>query len=605
MALTSVGHGTSSAQAKHSGLFWWYHATPLYVRIMIALVFGAICGKWIGPRAIVFAPFSDIVLRLLRLLATPLIFVAVVHALLKANATGKSAARLAWLLISNTTVAILIGLLVANTVRPGYWAPFTTSGKPPDAKPFNAASEFLSKIPGNFVDPFQSNEILSIIFVAISFGIAMRIVRSRQIIAGQNGYRIIEDLMETIFQLVMVTLQWIFHLVPLAVFGVVAHRVGEAGFKPLLSMAVFVVAVVLALVLQAVFYLTRLRLGSWVRPGRFLHGASDALTLAFSTASSAATLPVTYSCMRDKVGIREESAGLGIMVGGTFNHDGTALYEAMAALFASQALGFHLSLGRQVIVVLMSIVASVGAAGIPEAGLVTMLAVFTAVDIPIKYVPLLIPLDWFLDRCRTCINVMGDMSVACLLDGKQREVSAASVEATVAHNSYAWPMTRDKLLCTLLSGHFASVDITGMKLCRLMYISDATRSIGTRELTELVEHCRINNEKRGVSGLLLYSGMHFMQVLEGDPMQVGSLYDLICNDPRHTDARRLQFKVVDKRLFPEWGMQLASVMRQLTLDRERIDKTLLRLRMSQGEGDATEAIALMQEFRRQVMEGAA
>src|SRR5262249_10826190 len=150
----------------------------------------------------------------------------------------------------------------------------------------------------------------------------------------------------------------------------------KEGVRPLLSMAGFVIAVLVALTIQAAFYLTRLRFGSWVRPGAFLKGGSDALMMAFSTASSAATLPVTYACMKDKVKVREESAGIGVMVGGTFNHDGTALYEAMAALFISQALGMHLGLLEQVVVVFMSVIASVGAAGIPEAGLVTMLAVF-------------------------------------------------------------------------------------------------------------------------------------------------------------------------------------------------------------------------------------
>jgi Na+/H+-dicarboxylate symporter len=416
----------NEAKTQHTGPLSWYHRTPLYVRIMIALVIGAVVGKWMGPSAAKFKPFSDVVLQLLRLLATPLIFVAVVHALLKAHATGKTAARLAWLLITNTIVAILVGLLVANTLRPGRWAPFTTGGQTIEQKPFDFVSEFLSKIPGNFIDPFRTNEILSIIFVAISFGIAMRIVRTQQQAAGQTGYRIIEDLMETVFQLVMVILQWIFHLVPLAVFGVVARTVGTEGFKPLLSMGMFVIAVLVALTLQATFYLARMRFGCWVPTGRFLGGASDALALAFSTASSAATIPVTYSCMRDKVGIREESAGMGIMVGGTFNHDGTALYEAMAALFVAQALGMHLGLGHQVVVVFMSIIASVGAAGIPEAGLVTMLAVFSAVHLPLEYVPLLLPLDWFLDRCRTCINVMGDMSISCLLDGKSSLTSEDS-----------------------------------------------------------------------------------------------------------------------------------------------------------------------------------
>jgi DAACS family dicarboxylate/amino acid:cation (Na+ or H+) symporter len=181
----------------------------------------------------------------------------------------------------------------------------------------------------------------------------------------------------------------------------------------------FVAAVLLALALQACYYLVRVRLGSWVRPGKFLSGGSEALLTAFSTASSAATLPVTYNCMTQKIGVSEEAAGLGVMVGGAFNHDGTALYEAMSALFISQILGRHLGLGEQITVVFMAILASVGAAGIPEAGTVTMLAVFNAVKLPVEYIPMLLVVDWFLDRCRTAVNVMGDMSVTCLLDGKK------------------------------------------------------------------------------------------------------------------------------------------------------------------------------------------
>jgi Na+/H+-dicarboxylate symporter len=110
------------------------------------------------------------------------------------------------------------------------------------------------------------------------------------------------------------------------------------------------------------------------------------------------------------------------MVGGTFNHDGTALYEAMAALFVSQVLGHTLSIRYQLVVVLMAIVASVGAAGIPDAGLVTMLAVFSAVHLPLDYVPLLLfPLDWLLDRVRTTVNVAGDLASTCLIDGKVRD----------------------------------------------------------------------------------------------------------------------------------------------------------------------------------------
>jgi DAACS family dicarboxylate/amino acid:cation (Na+ or H+) symporter len=144
----------------------------------------------------------------------------------------------------------------------------------------------------------------------------------------------------------------------------------------------------------------------------------DALIMAFSTASSSASLPVTYRCAAEKLKLREENARLGTMVGGNLNNDGTALYEAMAALFVAQALGLHMDLGQQLVVVFMAVIASVGAAGIPEAGLVTMMAVFSAVKLPVDYIPLLLTVDWFLDRCRTAMNVFGDLTVSCLLDGR-------------------------------------------------------------------------------------------------------------------------------------------------------------------------------------------
>jgi len=120
---------------------------------------------------------------------------------------------------------------------------------------------------------------------------------------------------------------------------------------------------------------------------------------------------------------------MGALVGSNFNNDGTALYEAMSALFVAQMLGMNLDLGQQFTVVITSIIASVGAAGIPEAGLVTMTLVFTAVKLPIDYIPLLLTVDWFLDRSRTVINMMGDMNVSCLLDGKTRGVEASTVSA--------------------------------------------------------------------------------------------------------------------------------------------------------------------------------
>ena len=217
-------------------------------------------------------------------------------------------------------------------------------------------------------------------------------------------------------------LHWIIQLVPIGVFAIVAKVVGTEGFGPLKAMGAFVFAVLLALALQATWYLLRIKFFSWVRPLDVLRGMRDALVMAFSTGSSTVTMPVTYACLTKKVGLREKSASMGALVGANFNNDGTALYEAMAALFIGQMIGHHLSFVQQLMIVLTSIVASVGAAGIPEAGLVTMTLVFTAVGLPVEYIALLLTVDWFLDRCRTTINVLGDVNVSCLLDGKTKTV---------------------------------------------------------------------------------------------------------------------------------------------------------------------------------------
>lgn len=412
------------------------------------MALGIIAGQCMGARADAFKPISDLVLQLLRLLATPLIFVAVVHALSKNAIGGKAGGRLFFLLITNTLMAILVGLAISNGIRPGRFIALPPPSTPPNNKPFDIVSDLLGKIPANFIDGFEQNDVIAIIVIAVAVGIALKTVLERQP-AGSSDAAWVEKLLSISFQCVMTMLQWIFHLVPLAVFAVVARTVGTSGVKQLLSMGVFVGAVLLALGLQGAFYMIRLRLTSWVRPGRFLKGASDAFAVAFSTSSSGTALPVTYSCIREKIGIREESASLGVMVGGTFNHDGTALYEAMAALFISQALGQHLGLMQQVLVIVMAMIASIGAAGIPSAGLVTMLAVFNAVHLPIEYIPLLLPLDWLLDRCRTTINVMGDMTVACILDGRVRQEAAAEApqqEPVALELDETLPAGADRLL---------------------------------------------------------------------------------------------------------------------------------------------------------------
>jgi Na+/H+-dicarboxylate symporter len=320
------------------------------------------------------------------------------------------------LLVLNTLVAITVGLTVANVVQPGQGAGLTPPSLHEETtRSANPLALFLENVPKSLLGPLgDDGKVIGVIFVAVAFGMALRKERERPIMT-------IGHLVELFLEVLIKILHWIIAVVPLAVFGIVASIIGTEGFAQFRALGIFVLSVLLALVIQAAYYLIRIRIGSWVSPVQLLRGGRDALVMAFSTASSTATMPVTYASLKEKVGLREQSASMGALVGANFNNDGTALYEAMAALFVAQMIGMDLSIQQQLMVVLTSIIASVGAAGIPEAGLVTMTMVFTAVGLPVQYIPVLLTVDWFLDRCRTAINVMGDMNVSCLLDGKQKE----------------------------------------------------------------------------------------------------------------------------------------------------------------------------------------
>jgi len=410
-----------SKPSPRSGPFAFWTRLPLYLQILIGLVLGLVTGVVFGPEAKSLDLPARLVLRVLGALAPAIVLLAVMRALLTADVRGPAAARLGGLLILNTTVAILVGLAVANVLTPGAGAKLPPPSTPPSLPKGDALTALLDNIPDSLLRPVVDNRVIGVVLLAIAFGVA-----GRRLLAERRAF--LETGVSTAFDLVIQLLHWVIALVPLAVFGKVASIVGQSGFQPFRALGAFVLAVLCALALQATYYLVRIRLGSWVRPVALLRAMRDALVMAFSTASSAATMPVTYERLK-AFGLRERSASLGSLVGSNFNNDGTALYEAMSALFIAQLLGHHLSFTDQLMIVLTSIVASVGAAGIPEAGLVTMTLVFTAVHLPVEYIALLLTVDWFLDRCRTTVNVLGDVNVACLLDGREREATSPQAES--------------------------------------------------------------------------------------------------------------------------------------------------------------------------------
>jgi Na+/H+-dicarboxylate symporter len=421
---SSTAETDSHAGGLLSRIYNAYERVPLYVRILIGLVLGIAIGTWLyysGGETVHWTVwtaggmhlFAKYVIQFLSALAPPLILLAVLRALMTAKIEGRQGRRLMFLLLLNTVVAICIGLLVANALKPGVGAHGKT-GDISAAKNIDFWSNLLSNIPENLPEPLVTGKVIGVVIIALVFGLAMRRLKG-------DARKVVEQFTEAGFEAIIIVLHWVIALVPFAVLCKVGAILGTKGFSPFVSLGYFILAVLLGLFLQLSWYLLRIKFSSWVHPIQLIRHMRDALVMAFSTGSSTATMPVTYQSLRSRVGLRERSASLGALVGSNFNNDGTALYEAMAALFIAQMLGVDLSFGHQVTIVLTSIIASVGAAGIPEAGLVTMTLVFNAVGLPPEYIPFLIPVDWFLDRCRTAINVMGDVNVSCLLDGKTRE----------------------------------------------------------------------------------------------------------------------------------------------------------------------------------------
>lgn len=386
-----------------SAITWWNQKT-LNFRLVLGVVLGLIVGYALRGHTEILNNVPGYFLKLLQTLAIPFIFVAIVHTLMDTDITGRTARRLVYLALSNTLVAVCIGLLIGNiAVWAGLFVPITP----------HPGANTHPLVPIHSPD----NSILIAVLMAVAVGLALRVFRHEQMEAKQNDYVVISSLLSSAFRCLTIMLNWIVGLVPVAVFAVVADLVGQFKWQEFASLIRFSGAVVTALLIQITFYLLRLWFRAAMPPQKFLHGAWLAVLTAFSTASSIATLPITYMSVRDRVGVKERSAGLGVLVGAQFNRDGTALYEAIAPLFMAQAiLGHTLDLSQQLMVLGTAIIASIAAPGVPQAGLITMLLVFEAAGLDAKYIPMLLPLDWLLDRCRTAVNVLGGITVTCLLD---------------------------------------------------------------------------------------------------------------------------------------------------------------------------------------------
>jgi Na+/H+-dicarboxylate symporter len=425
---------------------------PLYIRVLIGVVLGTLCGLAFGEGSIVLGLTNKhlgdlglLVIRLLRALAIPLIFFGVVDAFVRTDISGRQGLKLVAICGVNVTVAFLIGMTLMNVFRPGEaWKDRLAeieaevggpARKAPEGTSLDPMKNISGYVPANLIDPFQKDNgnVISVVFLAVLLGVSLR-----RLIAAQRPDSPVSRLGELAqggFEAMVAVLSMVVQAIPFAVFGVLAQVVGRDGTRVFGDLAIYVVAMVSGLSLHALGYYT---LAAWLvgrrSPRVYLGEGAPAILSGMSMNSSLATVPLTLQSLA-RMKISDASSRLSACVGTNLNNDGIVLYDAMAALFLCQALGYNLSFEQQVLVALASLMAGIGISGIPDAGLLVLPLVLTTVGLPdalvLGILPVLFSVDWLIGRVRSGVNVMSDMLVAIMLD-RFRAGSAASPAPSTA-----------------------------------------------------------------------------------------------------------------------------------------------------------------------------
>lgn len=411
----------------------WYKQLhwQIFLGLIAALIYGLTVRQVVGVAEaeayrVPFDFIGDLFIRLLKLIIIPLILTSVVtgiQSLKEPAELGRVGLITMTYYMLTTLVAVSLGLLVVNLLKPGKGLNLSISGEA-ELTPTPLRDVFLGIVPENIFGALASGQMLPTIFFAIVLGLAI-------LMAGER-VTLVRKLFVEANHLVFMVTDWVMATAPL---GVAALFVGTLLNPELVDvgaffedMGVYMLSVLGGLALHSAVVLPLLLIFiARVPPLRYAIALAPALLTAFSTASSSATYPVTRDCVTARAGVDEKAADFVLPLGATINMDGTALYEGVAAVFIANALGIDLSFTQQVIIVLTATLAAIGAAGVPSAGLVTMIIVLESVGLPGAGYALIVAVDRVLDMARTTVNVWGD-SVGAAVVG--RFVSDAPEDST-------------------------------------------------------------------------------------------------------------------------------------------------------------------------------
>jgi len=396
----------------------------LHTQIFIGLILGVIVGLVFGEKATIIEPIGTIFLRLITMIVVPLVLVSLMlgtASLGDLRKLGRIGIKTIVYFTITTMIAISIGLFLANVVKPGaglneeikaelyknYESTAQVGIERMEEKP-SAIDVLVNIVPTNPIKTLVEGNMLQVIFLALLFGTILTLIKREK---SEILMKFLDGLNDAIIQVVHIAMR----LAPYGVLALIASVIGKYGVNILVTLLKYSLVVVGGLLIYTVSVNSlSLRILGRMSPLKFLKATKDAMVIAFSTSSSNAALPVSMESV-EHIGISREYSSFVIPLGATINMDGTALYQGVAAIFIAQIYGIPLVLMDQVTIVLMATLASVGAAGVPAAGIITLAMVLKQIGIPLEGIALILGVDRFLDMCRTTTNIIGDMACSVVI----------------------------------------------------------------------------------------------------------------------------------------------------------------------------------------------
>lgn len=394
----------------------------LYWQILIAFILAIVFGLFFKNAVPYVEWMGTVFIKALKMIIIPLILSSIISGITQigdAKNLGRLGLKTMTYYLTTSIFALLTGLVLVNLFKPGVGADLGLQRSVDEVALAQQSfgSTLMNIIPENIIEAMVQNQMLSIIFFALLFGFF--ITRT-----SEKTKTILSDFFSAFFEVMMKITMFIIQFTPLGIFGIVAKVVAEQdNLLDLFStMGQYMLVVILALAVHSMIILpTLIKLIGKSNPWLHFKAMREALITAFSTSSSSATLPLTLDAVENRSGVSNKVTSFTLPLGATINMDGTALYELVAAIFIAQAYGIELSFGQQIIVVLTGLLASIGAAGIPMAGLVMISVVLTAVGLPLEGIGLILSVDRILDMFRTTVNVWSDSCGAVIIAKSEGE----------------------------------------------------------------------------------------------------------------------------------------------------------------------------------------